>query len=215
MCLSAMTAGCATIPGINKAMRKVDRAWQLDYQKMEDDVRHRVIDAPYPFVYSQVRKTFLDLSMPVKSEDPEKGIIITENNAPHPLTPEEWRRVVKEENPRVRRLSGSVIFLADNPDDYIVTMLASMRAVDGKTFVLLNYELDAPAYRQLGVEPTKHAPPLAVKIFSMKFWDLLHANLKKVNAPVPRKRNPDELYATSGGEIFSRYQPAVDNETKS
>lgn len=209
VCFSVLSTGCGpTLLEINGAMRKVDRAWQLDYQKLEDEYRHRVIDSPFPLVFSQVQKTFLDLSLPVQKADPEKGVIVAENNAPNPLTHEEWQRVVVEENPRLKRLTDSMLFLSDDPSPYVVIVIVKMREVEDKTFVLFDYELDSPTYRAMGVVGTKHAPPLAMKIATTKFWDGLEKNLKKVNAPLPRKRKPDELYAARDA-ITHIYHPVA------
>ena len=88
---------CATVVEINSGFRKIDRMWALEYQKTEDLYRYRVIDAPYDIVYSQVKMTFLDLSMPLIVRDYNKGTLIAENEAPKPLTQEEWIKVKKEE----------------------------------------------------------------------------------------------------------------------
>jgi len=39
--------------------------------------------------------------MPIQKADFEKGVIVAENEATHPLTHEEWKRVVKVENAAV------------------------------------------------------------------------------------------------------------------
>jgi hypothetical protein len=194
MFLAVMISGCASIPEINTSFRKIDRAWQLEYQETEDAFRHRVIDAPYRTVYAQVKKTFLDLAMPIQKADVKEGIIVVENEAPHPLTHEEWKRVVKVENPRVKALGGWMFSLRDEPKGYIVTVRAGLRAIGDKTFVLLDYKLDMPKYREMGITPSEHAPPLAVQLGAAKFWAQLKSNLEKINLPEPRKRTREELY---------------------
>ena len=74
-----LISGCATVGEINSGFRKIDRMWALEYQKTEDLYRYRVIDAPYDIVYSQVKMTFLDLSMPLIVRDYNKGTLIAEN----------------------------------------------------------------------------------------------------------------------------------------
>jgi hypothetical protein len=154
-----------------------------------------VVDASYEIVYTQVKKTFLDLGMPIQKSDVNKGIIVAENEAPHPLTREEWEQVVKVENPRVKELGGWMFSLSDKPDGYIVIVIAVLKSIGEKTFVLLDYELDMPRYREMGISPSRHAPPLAVQLGSSKFWSRLQLNLKNVNLPGPRMRGIDEKYA--------------------
>jgi hypothetical protein len=186
--------GCASVPEINSSFRRIDRLWQLETQKIEDAFRHRVIDADYSVVFPQVKKTFLDLGMPVQKSSVSEGLILAENEAPHPLTMEEWAQVVKVEGPRVKEIGGWMFNLSANPKGYIVTVAAGLKAVRDKTFVLLDYRLDMPDYRRMGFTTSEHAPPLAVQIGAMKFWTQLDKNLKKVGAPSLRKRRADEIH---------------------
>jgi len=194
-CLVASLSGCMTLTDIDAAFRRIDRAWQLDYQKTEDEFRYRVIDAGLDVSFSAVRKTFLDLGMPVQSASLEKGegVVIAENAAPVPLSRDEWIEVAKAENPRVKELGGWAFYLADDPKDYIVMLKATLRALPGKTLILLDYELDNPKIRSMGVRPARHAPPLAVQLASLKFWSQLEERLLKVKVQPPRKRKPDEI----------------------
>lgn len=70
-----------------------------------------------------------------------------------------------------------------------------MRNVGGKSFILLDYFIDAPKLRKIGVEPSRHAPPAAVIIASAKFWARLQTNLQGIKAPAPRKRSKQEIDA--------------------
>jgi hypothetical protein len=184
-----------TLTDIDAAFRRIDRAWQLDYQKTEGEFRYRVIDAGLDVSFSAVRKTFLDLGMPVQSASLEKGegVVIAENAAPVPLSRDEWIEVAKAENPRVKELGGWAFYLADDPKDYIVMLKATLRALPGKTLILLDYELDNPKIRSMGVRPARHAPPLAVQLASLKFWSQLEERLLEVKVQPPRKRKPDEI----------------------
>lgn len=193
--VASMISGCVSVPELNEGFRRIDRAWQLEYQKTEDLYRYRVVDAPYKAVYAQVKKTFLDLGMPIQASNLKKGIVIAENEAPHPLTKAEWKKVVEVEAPRVKKVGGWMFKLSEDAEGYIVTVSAGMRAIGNKTFVLLDYSLDMPKYRAMGLSPSEHAPPLAVQIGAIKFWKQLQSNLTKVSLPSPRKRKPEEKFA--------------------
>ena len=193
-------SGCATVGEINSGFRKLDRMWALEYQRTEDLYRHRVIDAPYDIVYSQVKKTFLDLSMPLIVRDYENGILLAENEAPKPLTKEEWLQVKAEESPKTKAEAGWLFSLPDDPSDYIVTVKAKLLDKGDKTFVLLNYRMKNPEYEEMGFEPSEYAPPLAVQLGSIKFWNALKQRLTSVSLPAPRKRAKSERYALNGGQ---------------
>ena len=92
--------------------------------------------------------TFIDLNLPVQKGSLESREIVAENNAPAPLTKEEWLEVMKVENPRLREILPWYMWLKDNPDEFIVTVKATLRPLQDKTFVLLEYTLDAPSLRR-------------------------------------------------------------------
>ncbi len=85
--------------------------------------------------------------------------------------------------------------LTDDPKDYVVTVSATVRNVKGKSFILLDYALDAPRLRRLGFMPSRHAPPLAVQYASIKFWAMLEKRLSQSQAPAPRRRSKQEIDA--------------------
>jgi hypothetical protein len=189
----------ATVPSlslgdINDALRRIDRVWQLEYQRSEDLYRYRAIDADATTVLLAVRRTFLDLGMPIQGAGVE-GVIIAENVGPTPLSQEEWREVTKIENPRLRQLAGPQFVLSDEPKDTIVTVKATIRNFKGKTLVLLDYSLDNPKLRRAGIQPSKYAAPLAVQLACVKFWVHLEKRLREVKVPPPRKRSKQEMDA--------------------
>jgi hypothetical protein len=169
--------------------------WQLEYQKTEEDFRFRVVDAEFDVTYDAVRKTFLDLGLPIQKSSIESGAIIAENEAPAPLTADEWKEVARIENPRVKELGGWYFYLPDDPKGYVVTVRASLRRLPQKTFVLLDYELDSPKYRALGYTPSRAAPPLAVQLGSTKFWSHLEKRLSEVRVEPPRRGAGSERWS--------------------
>ena len=130
-------SSCINIADVNTAFRRVDRVYQLDYQKTEVELRQRVVDADIATTFNAVRMTFIDLNLPVQTGSIESREIVAENNAPAPLTKEEWLEVVKIENPRMREIVPWYMYLPDNPQKYIVRVKATLRPLQDKTFVLL------------------------------------------------------------------------------
>ena len=190
ICLS----GCVSIPEINAGFRRIDMVWDLDYQKTEDDYRVRVIEAPYPIAYEALKKTFLDLNMPLIKQSIGDGVMVVRNAAPTPLTLEEWKEVKRIEEPRMKEVGGWFFVLKDDPKSYFVTVAAAMKPLDaGKTLVVMDYELDAPELRAMGVQPSRRAPPSAVRFASLKLWIGLNKRLSESKIPEARKRKSTEI----------------------
>lgn len=184
-----------TIDGANDALRRIDRLWQLEYQKSEDLFRYRVVDADPTLTIAAIRGTFIDLGMPVQASEYGNGVVIAENNAPTPLTLSEWKEVVRVENPRLKEFGAWYLGLTDDPQAYLVTVKATVRKVKGNSFILLDYTMDSPKLRRAGLVPSKFAPPLAVQFASLKFWAQLQRRLADLKAPPPRKRSKQEIDA--------------------
>lgn len=187
-------SGCVTIPEINAAFRRLDMAWDLEYQKMEDEHRIRIVEAPYPVVYESLRKTFLDLGMPLVEQSIANGLLLARNSAPKPLTLEEWKEVKKIEEPRMKEIGGWFFVFSDDPKSYVVTVAAAVKPVDAhSTLIVMNYEMDAPELRGGGIVPSRRAPPLAVRLASFKLWAGLNKRLADIKIPDARKRKSSDV----------------------
>jgi hypothetical protein len=193
--LLGLLAACTTVTliDVNEGFWLVDRAWQLEYQRTEDEFRYRVIEADLPTTFYAVRRAFIDVGMPVQKESAEARTIICENVAPTPLTPEEWREVVRVEGPKANKIGKGLINLPENPRMYIVTIKATLKSFEDRTLVLLDYTLDSPEIRSRGLVPNRHAPPLAVKIGMDKIWKAVSERLKAMKINEPRRRRGQEF----------------------
>ena len=185
---------CMSIPEMNAKFAEIDRAWLLEYQKHEDLYRFRVIDAPYDQTFIKIKKASIELGLPIIASDYDTGVIIAQANAPLPLSQEEWLMVKEQENPRVKEIGGWMFYLEDDPRDYILTVKATVKRLQDKTLVLLDYELDMPEYRAMGINPGKVAPPTAVKLGSLKFWNKLDSLLTDANLPSTKEGKKDDLW---------------------
>jgi hypothetical protein len=197
--LLIVLSGCVSIGDVNQAIGRIDRVWQLEYQRTEDEFRYRVIEADYQTTYQGVKRTFLDLGMAIQSGNPDSGLVVAEATAPTPLSREEWKEVARIENPRSKEIGGWFLELRGDPKNYIVTLGAGLKSVSGKTFVLLEYSLDNPQMRGMGIRPSKYAPPLAVQLGCAKFWNRLTDNLRGAGVPPPRRRMNNEKEARAMG----------------
>lgn len=181
--------GCISIPEMNAKFREIDRVWLVDYQKDEVPYRKRIFDVKYQELFDLVKQTAIDLGYAVTSANLNSGLISAEANAPTPLSMDEWKKVVDLENPRVKEIGGWMFYMADDPSDYIIFARAALAKTKNNIVITLDYELDMPEYRELGLTPSRVAPPSAVKIGSMKFWNTLDKKLIDLNYPPSRKIN--------------------------
>ncbi len=191
--VASSVGGCVSIEQVNSSFARVDQVWQLEYQRTEDEFRYRVVEADYETTLRAVRQTYLDLGMPIQVQSGSRGVIVAESAAPTPLTLEEWKEVVRIEGPRVKEIGGWYMKMNDDPKGYFVAVKATLRPMSSGTLVLLDYELDNREIRAMGVRPSRHAPPHAVQLGSLKFWVQLGKRLSEVQAPAPRQRKPKEI----------------------
>jgi hypothetical protein len=175
--MASLFSGCVTVPEVNQSFRRIDRVWALEYQKMESSVRIRAIDDDFMTVMKAVRETFLELGMPINELKLESGVISAICDAPTPLTDTEWLAVIKAEKDRVREIGGWYMSLSEKPAGYVLTVKAKVKRLREGSLVILDYSLSHPEYSSMGFEPSKYAPPAAVRIGSFKFWALLEQRI--------------------------------------
>ena len=188
-----LLSGCASIADLNDRSRRIEREWMLEYQKGEDELRFRVVEAPAIVVYEEMRRTLIDLGLPIVRESFANGVLVAENNAPSPLTKEEWLEVKRKEDPQMKDLGGDQLVLPADPSNFVITLLAVVRGVGDISVVHLEYELDSPKYRRMGLLLSRKAPPSAVRIASQKFWTILQLRLERLKIAPPRRRQGKEF----------------------
>lgn len=186
-------SGCISIEDVNEAILRVDKVWHAEYADLADTHRQRIVDAPYEVAMQAVQGVFDDFEMAFVVESAATGHIISESDAPKPLSADEWREIAAEETLRVREVGAWYLDVPESPAGYVVQLQAKITPIDAqRTAVALDYTLDNPSYRRLGVVPSQYAPPKAVQIATNKFWKRLGERLSAVGTPNPRKRKPSE-----------------------
>ena len=186
-------SGCISVEDVNEAILRVDKVWHAEYADLADTHRQRIVDAPYEVAMQAVQGVFDDFEMAFVVESAATGHIISESDAPKPLSADEWREIAAEETLRVREVGAWYLEVPESPAGYVVQLQAKITPIDAqRTVVALDYTLDNPSYRRLGVIPSQYAPPKAVQIATNKFWKRLGERLSAVGTPNPRKRKPSE-----------------------
>jgi hypothetical protein len=191
--LITVCSGCVTVGDINDGMQRIDRIWQAEYQKTEDEFRCRVVDCEYSIIFKNVRATLLEMGFTIDGEEFKKGIISVSANGPCPLTKEEWERVADYEQPRVKEMGGWYFDMHGDPKTYVISADIIMVPLRGKAVIRLDYSLSNPKYERMGITPAKHAPPLAVQLASVRFWNILDKKLKFEDLPKLRRRTKSEM----------------------
>lgn len=168
--------GCMSVEGINSDLAKIDKVWDVE-NKSAIAQRTHIVNADYNTTFKAVEKTFTDLDLPVVKSSPEKGFVVGKNEAPKPLTEEQWKQVVEVENPRMHSIAGWMYSLDDNPKGQFVNAKASVESVDNKTKVTLDYYINFPEYEDMGIISPKNVAPLAEKLACQAFWEKLDKNI--------------------------------------
>jgi hypothetical protein len=191
--LSFFLSGCVSLADVNEAILRVDKVWRAEYADLADTHRQRIVDAPYEVAMQAVQGVFEDFEMAFVVDSAATGHIISESDAPKPLDAGEWREIAAEETLRVREVGAWYLEVSEDPAGYVVQLQARITPIDAqRTAVALDYTLDNPSYRRLGVIPSQYAPPKAVQIATNRFWKRLGERLSAVGTPNPRKRKPSE-----------------------
>lgn len=185
--------GCMSIPEINAKMRRLEVAWELENQKLEDSYRIRALNVSKGQTMEILKQVFLDLGMPVDTYSSSSGVIETISVAPTPLTKAEWMQIREIENPKIKDIAGTLFYLPQNPDEYFLIVRAKVVGNDSVSVVQLDYELRSPEYAAMGVIATRRAPPMAVQLGSMKIWAGVNDKLKALGESVRKRteRDPD------------------------
>ena len=76
------------------SLRRVDRLWQLEYQRIEDE-------ADSATAYRAVRLTFLDLGLAVQQESTGRCLFVQKTKRPPRYLKEEWLEVRRLEKSKL------------------------------------------------------------------------------------------------------------------
>lgn len=174
-------SGCVSIDSINEKFRIVDAAWAVENQSKEAEQQHFAVNVDLDAAFAAVRQTFIDLDMPIDKESREDRYVVSRNESPHPLSLAQWEEVRQVENPKMRELVGSLMSLPKNSKGYFVTIRAAVETVNDGSVVSIDYYLEMPKYEDMGIIPSREAPPRAVTLMSKMFLNQLNYNLARIS----------------------------------
>jgi hypothetical protein len=160
---------------MNAGLAKIDQAWDIDNKAAVAQRRH-VVNADYNTTFKAVEKTLADLNMPIVKSSPEKGFITSKNEAPIPLTPEQWKQVREVENPRMKKVSW-MFSIPEDPKGQYVNTKVSIKSAGNQSIIDLDYYINVPKYDDMGLITPKNVAPLAEKLACESFWMTLDKNI--------------------------------------
>jgi predicted small secreted protein len=175
---AATLTGCMTVEGMNADLARIDQAWEID-NKAAIAQRQHVVNADYNTAFKVVEKTLTDLGMPIVKSSIEKGFVISKNEAPIPLTKEQWERVREVENPRMSDVAGWMYAIPEDPKGQFVNTKVSIESAGNQSTVSLDYYINVPQYDDMGLITPKNVAPLAEKLACESFWKQLDKNLSR------------------------------------
>jgi hypothetical protein len=171
-----MLSGCMSIEGMNADLARIDQAWEIDNKAAIAQRRH-VVNADYSTTFKAVEKTLSDLDMPIVKSSAEKGLLTSKNEAPTPLTKDQWQQVREIENPRISNVAGWMYSLPEDTKGQFVNTKVSIESSGKQSTVTLDYFINIPEYDDLGLVTPKNVAPLAEKLACEVFWEQLDKNL--------------------------------------
>jgi|688.fasta_scaffold237212_2 hypothetical protein len=177
--ISNLLTGCISVEKINSDLKKVDIYWGNEISTSNEVTLHRDLDHSYDKTFSAVLKTFADLGLTVTKSSIESGLILTRDEAPKPLTQDEWEKVIDIENPKLKNITW-LLQLPDEPkEQYVIISATIQKIAPNKTKLDIGYFLNVPKYDEIGLITPKNVAPTAVKFASRKIWDGIDKNLSK------------------------------------
>jgi hypothetical protein len=173
--LLILLTGCVSIDGLNADLAKIDQIWEVD-NRAAIAQRSHIANADYNTTFKAVEQTLSDLHMPIVKSSIEKGFITSKNEAPTPLTIEQWQQVREVENPRMQNVSW-MFSLPEDPKGQYVNTKVSIKSAGNQSTVNLDYYINVPEYDDMGLVTPKNVAPLAEKLACESFWKQLEKNL--------------------------------------
>jgi hypothetical protein len=169
-------SGCVSIESMNADLDRIDQAWDIE-NKAAIAQRSHIVNADYATAFKVAEKTVADFNMPIVKSSPDKGFIVTKNEAPTPLTPEQWQQVVTIETPKMKKVGGWMYTIPEDPKGQFVNGKIALEAIGTQTKVSIDYYINVPEYEDMGLKTPKNVAPLAEKLACESFWKQFDKNL--------------------------------------
>lgn len=185
LCAAAMlaAAGCVTQEEKRDATLAVNRAFQVDYERIlaERGVRSYKVKKTDAFV--ALHAALSRLGMRVESQEPEVGYLNVYAPAPVPLNAQEWQQAAQADLPKIRAIARPHIgmaadFISFEPEGLLIVINATTVDVPGGTEVSLTMRMREVAPPRSGMPRREYPPPTGVRIGLDKIWGQFEDELR-------------------------------------
>lgn len=181
--LALAVAGCVTQDEKRDATVAVNRAFQVEYERIlaEQGVRSYKVRKTEAFV--ALHAALSRIGMRVESQEPEVGYLNVYAPSPTPLNAVEWQQAAQTDLPRIRALARPHIgmaaeFISFEPEGLLTVINATTVDVPGGTEVSLTMRMREIAPPKSGMPRREYPPPTAVRMGLDKIWGQFEQELR-------------------------------------
>jgi hypothetical protein len=181
--LALLAAGCVTQEEKRDATVAVNRAFQVEYERIlaEKGVRSYKVKKTEAFVALHVALS--RLGMRVESQEPEVGYLNVYAPAPTPLNAQEWRQAAEADLPKIRAIARPHIgmaaeFISFEPEGLLIVINATTLDIPAGTEVSLTMRMREVAPPRSGMPRREYPPPTGVRIGLDKIWAQFEQELR-------------------------------------
>lgn len=181
--LALLAAGCVTQEEKRDATVAVNRAFQVEYERIlaEKGVRSYKVKKTEAFV--ALHAALSRLGMRVESQEPEVGYLNVYAPAPTPLNAQEWRQAAEADLPKIRAIARPHIgmaaeFISFEPEGLLIVINATTLDIPAGTEVSLTMRMREVAPPRSGMPRREYPPPTGVRIGLDKIWAQFEQELR-------------------------------------
>jgi hypothetical protein len=179
----ALAAGCVTQEEKRDATLAVNRAFQIEYERILAEKGVRTYKVRKTEAFAALHAALSRLGMRVESQEPEVGYLNVYAPAPTPLNAQEWQRAAEADLPKIRAIARPHIgmaadFITFEPEGLLVAINATAIDIPGGAEVSLTMRMREVAPPKSGMPRRDYPPPTGLHIGLDKIWGQFEHELR-------------------------------------
>ena len=181
--LALTAAGCVTQEEKRDATIAVNRAFQVEYERILADKGVRSYKVKKTEAFVALHAALSRLGMRVDSQEPEVGYLNVYAPAPTPLNAQEWQKAAEADLPKIRAIARPHIgmaaeFISFEPEGLLIVINATALDIPAGTEVSLTMRMREVAPPKSGMPRREYPPPTGVRIGLDKIWAQFEQELR-------------------------------------
>jgi hypothetical protein len=181
--LALAAAGCVTQEEKRDATIAVNRAFQVEYERILADKGVRSYKVKKTEAFVALHAALSRLGMRVDSQEPEVGYLNVYAPAPTPLNAQEWQKAAEADLPTIRAIARPHIgvaaeFISFEPEGLVIVINATTLDIPAGTEVSLTMRMREVAPPKSGMPRREYPPPTGVRIGLDKIWAQFEQELR-------------------------------------